>query len=159
MAQTPIPTRAAVRDLLSDLVGLPVSVAEAAQQQLDGTRPAHGAVYRRDDGAVAAVCVLDPDLATAVGAGLGAVAAHDAVTPAPGVPEGDLEEFLREVVNVLTKLLNGPGSPHVVLRELRRLPGPVPADEAAVVVNPRDRADYRVRIEGYPHGTLTFVAV
>ena len=162
MAQsTPLPTRAALRDLLSDLVGQPVAIAEATAQALQPERPARGAVYRRDDGTVAALCVLDRELATAVGAGLGGL-------PAPGAAAveaeedgdlgGELDEYVREVVNIVAKLLNAPGAPHVALRDVRRLPGEVPSDEASVLLTPRRRVDYRVRVDGYPQGTVTFVA-
>lgn len=161
MAQsTPLPTRAALRDLLSDLVGQPVAIAESTGQALQPERPARGAVYRRDDGSVAALCVLDRDLATAVGAGLGGLPAPDAsaAVDEAGDLGGELDEYVREVVNIVAKLLNTPGAPHVALRDVRRLPGEVPSDEASVLLTPRRRVDYRVRVDGYPQGTVTFVA-
>jgi hypothetical protein len=76
-----------------------------------------------------------------------------------GALTGDLEEFFREVVNVLAKLLNSPTTPHVRLGEVYRLPGPVPVAVAGLVLEPAARDDHRVTIDGYGPGSMTFLAI
>lgn len=155
-----VPTRASLRDLLTDLLGVDVRVEAGTTQQLVEGRPSYLATYRTDDGHVSTLGVSDGELSVALGAAIGmtpAEQARDEVAAAGGVLAGDLLDFLREVVNVTAKLLNGPTRPHVVLRELLPVPGEVPADLARVALQPAIRADYRVQVRGYGGGTLTFL--
>lgn len=154
IASTPLPARASLRDLLTDLLGRPATVADAPLQELDANRPAVAAVYRRDDGTVAAVGISDTDLSTHAGAAIGMVPPGEIATQ----PAEELQELFGEVVNVMAKLLNSPTVPHVVLREVRQLPGSVPADVAALVTNPAARIDYAVEVSGYGHGHLTLLS-
>lgn len=155
----PVPPRASVRDLLTDLLGHQVRVTQAAPQTLSSERPAYLAVYRRDDGAPAAACICDLPLAAATGAAIGMVSAEDARAEVgdSGKLGGDLEEFFREVVNVLAKLLNSPSTPHVVMTEVHAVPGEVPSDVAELVLNPRLRVDHHVAVEGYDGGVATIL--
>ena len=156
----PIPPRASVRDLLADLLGHEVTVADADGHVLDEARPSYAAVYRRDAGDVAAVSVFDLSLATAAGAAIGMVSAASAAAQVDEARrlDGDLLEFFGEVGNVLAKLLNSPTTPHVVMREIHPLPGEVPRDVAGVVLEPLARVDYQVAVRGFSPGTLTLVA-
>jgi hypothetical protein len=156
---TPVPVRAALRDLLTDLLGCTARVADGPRQTLTAERPAVLAVYRRDDGTVAAAAVSDQDLAVRAGAAIGMMPLDDALPAATAEGlEGDVAEFFHEVVNVMAKLLNSPTLPHVVLREVLPLPGTVPADVAALVTQPGQRSDYRVTLDGYGEGTVTLLA-
>jgi hypothetical protein len=145
-----------VRDLLGDLVGKPVAVAPADALELAEGSPAYAATYRFDDGRVAALAVCDLRAATALGAAIGFMTRGDAEAELDeqGELTGDLFDFFREVVNVLAKLLNSPTSPHVALREVDRVPGPVRADIGRVALRPRDRADYAVTLDGFESGAL-----
>jgi hypothetical protein len=75
-----------------------------------------------------------------------------------GTLTGDLVEFYREVVNVLSRLLNSPSTPHVVLADVFEAPGQVPADVASVALEPAVRYDYRVSIDSYGAGAMTLLA-
>ena len=154
-ASCPLPVRASVRDLLTDLLSSKATVEIVQPQQLEGEDCAYASSYVRDDDSVAAACICDHGLAAAAGAAIGMVPAHEAEEERrKGLLEGDLEEFFHEVVNVFAKLLNSPTTPHVRLDRVYPVPGEVPADLAAVVTGPQGRADYRVTIEGYGSGRL-----
>jgi hypothetical protein len=153
-APTPLPVRASLRDLMSDLLGRPVTIAPGEPQSLDEAQPAMAAVYRRDDGTVAAVGISARRLAISSGAAIGMMPESEI---AGSDLDGDVLEFFNEVVNVLAKLLNSPTTPHVVLREVVPVPGLVDPDVAALVTNPTQRLDYQVTVEGYGGGTLTLV--
>lgn len=155
----PVPARASIRDLLADLVGHDVTIKASNPQMLAAERPAFAAVYRRDDGTPAAVCICDADTALATGAAIGMMPLEDAEEEvgADGTLEGDLLEFFREVVNVLAKLLNSPSTPHVVLAEILQVPGKVPQDMAQLVQSPLERVDLRIDVDGYRPGVATLV--
>ena len=72
--------------------------------------------------------------------------------------EGDLLEFLHEVVNVTSRLFNSPSTPHVRLRDHVVVPGDVNEDIAQLALDPRVRHDWSVEIEGYGQGTVTLLA-
>lgn len=157
MTLVPTPVRASVRDLLTDLVGRPVTVTTAPVAiGLDPERPSYAATYRCDDGRAAAMAVCDLDAALALGAAIGMTPRADAEAEVGrhGRLAGDLEEFFREVVNVLARLLNSPTSPHVALREVDVVPGEVRADAARVARRPAARLDVQVQVEGFDPGTL-----
>jgi hypothetical protein len=158
MGAVPVPVRASIRDLLSDLVGVPVAVSEAsAPQELSEDRPAYAATYRFDDGRIAAMTVCDLGVAMATGAAIGMMPRSEATQEVAehGRLVGDLEEFFREVVNVFAKLLNSPTSPHVVLRSVDPVPGPIQADAARLALRPGVRQDVRVEVQGFDAGVLT----
>ena len=151
----PLPVRASVRDLLTDLLGCKATVERVEPQQLDGGDIAYASSYVCDDDTVAAACVCDHELAAAAGAAIGMVPADEAAEERDkGVLEGDLEEFFHEVVNVFAKLLNSPTTPHVRLQTVYPMPGEIPVDLAEVVKNPLERTDYRVTIDGYGTGRM-----
>jgi hypothetical protein len=160
MGGVPVPVRASIRDLLSDLIGVPVAVSDAgAPQELSEERPAYAATYRFDDGGLAAMTVCDLAVATATGAAIGMVPRNDALAEVEehGRLVGDLEEFFREVVNVFAKLLNSPTSPHVVLRSVDPVPGSIRADAARLARRPAVRQDVRIEVQGFDAGVLTIL--
>lgn len=158
MGAVPTPVRASIRDLLADLVGKQVRVDAATMPlALTAEEPAYAATYRFDDGRVAALTVCDLTAAACLGASLGFMSKADADKELEEHGRrlaGDLEEFFREVVNVLAKLLNSPTSPHVALRELDAVPGQVRADSARVALRPGARMDATVTVEGFEAGRL-----
>lgn len=155
----PMPARASMRDLLRDLMGVGVNVRNGVPQELSDARPAYLAGYRFDDGGAAALMICDGALSFAAASALGAMS-FDPDEVAAGLErglEGDLLEFLHEVVNVTGKLLNSPTTPHVKLGELLRVPGEVPEDLAQLARNPRRREDWHVQVAGYGEGSLTLL--
>lgn len=156
----PLPARASYRDLLRDLLGRGVSVRPGPGQVLDPAAPSYLASYRFDDGGPAALSVADLDLATASAAAIGAMPPQEirAEVAEAGGLDGDLIDFLHEVVNVTAKLLNSPTTPHVTLRELVAVPGEVAEDLAALALEPTVRHDWVVTIDGYGEGHVSFLS-
>lgn len=156
---TVIPVLASVRDLLTDLLSCSTKVVDGTPQSLAAERPSLLAVYRRDDGSPAAAIVSDQDFALRAGAAIGSVSLDEVAPHDPMVgPQEDVLEGFHEVANVLARLLNGPTSPHVVLGELLRIPGELPHEVAALVLQPGQRCDYRVNLAGYGDGRITLLA-
>lgn len=155
---TPLPARAAVRDLLTDLLSRSARVSETRHQRLAAEQPSLCGIYRLDDGGPAAVFVGDQDFAVRAGAALAATPLQDALPVDPAKGAGpEVAEAFHEVLNVLTKLLNNPTAPHVVLREMVSLPGHLAADAAELIARPGQRCDYRVELDGYGEGTITLL--
>lgn len=155
----PEPARASYRDLLRDLLGRPVEVRPGPPQELSERVPSYLAAYRYDGGEVAALAVADLPFATAAAAAIAMlppVETRTAVAEA-GALDDEMLEFLHEVVNVAGKLLNSPRTPHVALRDLMPVPGEVPDEVAEVAQRPRARHDWRVKVEGYGEGCVTFL--
>lgn len=160
MAALPTPVRASIRDLLGDLVGKPVTVTAAeTPMELDESQSCYAATYRFDDGRAAAVALYDLTAAAAMGAAIGSVSRADAEAAVAqhGGLAGDLDEFFREVANVMAKLLNSPTSPHVVLCEVDAVPGQIRADVARVALRPAVRVDLGVQVEGFDSGRMTLL--
>lgn len=158
MTRCPVPARASYRDLLRDLLGRTVEIRPGAEQQLSTEVPSYLAAYRFDDGEAASVGVLDLSLAAVAAAAIGMSPPAEA---REAIEAGRLDEepleFLHEVVNVAAKLLNSPGTPHVVLRGLQPVPGEVDDDVAAIASAPGVRHDWKVKVDGYGEGTLTLL--
>lgn len=128
-------------------------------QTLGVARPALAAAYVRDDGGAAAVCVCDLALATGSGAALGGIApARAAEQVSGGRMEPELREHFHEVATALARLLNSPTTPHLRLADVHSLPGELPEGAAGVVLDPGERVDYQVTIDGYGPGCLTVLA-
>ena len=137
-----------------------MTVRPGPAQTLDESSAAYLAGYRFDDGGVAALVVVDQPLATGVAAALGMVPMAEAraeVEQGGGRLDGDLLEFLHEVVNIGAKLLNSPGTPHVVLRELVPVPGECPKDLADLATTPTVRQDWLVTVEDHGEGMVTLL--
>ncbi|MCU1398099.1 MAG: hypothetical protein JWN62_1208 [Acidimicrobiales bacterium] len=150
----PIPEE--VADFLSDLLGQPISVTKAATVDLaDGDVNYITGRYVDDKGRLMCACVADLSLAATAGAALGLIP-RGTVTEA--VEAGELGETLRdnyrEVVNILSKFLNGPTVPHVRLDDL--VDG-LPADATGMLTAATRRKDYDVTVIGYPGGHLTLL--
>lgn len=159
-ARIPIPVRASVRDLLTDLLQRPVTVQIAAEpQSLSAGQFTLAASYAVDDGTPTAIAVFD--LPLVIGAGSAFLQTSPGAAAASvetGALDDDIREAFHEVVNVMAKLLNSAVTPHVRLGGMHALPGDVPVGVAAVALEPAARADYRVLIEGYPGGIVTVLA-
>jgi len=159
-ARVPLPVRASVRDLLTDLLQRQVTVQIATEPQtLAEGHPTLAASYAVDDGTPIALVVFD--LPLVIGAG-SAFLQNSPGAAAASVEAGELDDEVREafheVVNVMAKLLNSASTPHVRLGGMHMLPGDVPRGVADVATQPVVRADYRVLIEGYAGGLVTVLA-
>jgi hypothetical protein len=102
-------------------------------------------------------CIADLPFASAAGAALALIPTE---TVSQAIEAGDLGEALREnyyeVVNILSRFLNGPTVPHVRLSDL--VDG-VPSNAIALLSGATRRKDYDVTVVGYPGGHLTLLGV
>jgi hypothetical protein len=151
-----LPSRAAVRGLVEDLVGRPVELRDADPVPADPGNVV--GIYVSDQLALSAVVVLDLTGAARLGGALGLLP-RGAVDEA--VEEGRLPEMLRdncfEVLNVLTSAFNAPGAPHVRLYELYGPDASMPSDVAALAYALGQRLDVMLMISGYGDVHLSVV--
>jgi hypothetical protein len=68
-----------------------------------------------------------------------------------------LDENLREVLNVLSRLLNLPGEEHFRLRRVIRQEGRLPAEIPVGTGGLVNRLDFEIGIDGYGEGRMTIV--
>lgn len=145
-----------VRDFLGDLLGKPVSVTKASRIEL-GEEPEQfvTGLYVDDKDRLIGACIADIPLAATTGA---ALAMMPAAVAKEAVDAGKLEEGLRdnyyEVVNILSRLLNGPSVPHLRLTEV--VDG-VPEDVLQMVEQAKGRKHYDVTVVGYAGGNMVLV--
>ena len=153
-----LPDAKAVKDMLSGLVGKPVSVTPGAPVTPTEKNPVSVAVYVSPSMAVNALCVMDLPLAAWTGGAL-------ALLPPGGVQDvveedGELTamltEALHEVVNVLSALFNVPGAPHSKLHASYAPGDDLPGDVAGMLAA-FNRLDLAVEVPGYGKGRLSLV--
>jgi hypothetical protein len=144
----PLPGRAAVRNLVEDLVGRPVELSDGDPVPAHPTNVV--AVYVDDMLGLAAALVVDLPGAARLGSALG-------LLPPSGVDDAVdedrlsdlLQENCYEVLNVLAAALNVAGVPHVRLYEMYGPDAPLPADVAALTARAGERLDVVLSIAGY----------
>lgn len=151
----PIPEE--VRDFLGDLLGKPVGVSKASIK-LDFTEESDNWVtglYVDDHDRLIGACISDISLAATAGAALAMMPASVAKEASDA---GKLDENLRdnfyEVVNILSRLLNGPSVPHLRLTDL--VDG-VPDDVIALIDKAKGRKNYDVTVVGYAGGRMGLI--
>ena len=153
-----LPDAKAVRDMLTGLVGKPVSVAPGAPVTPTQRSPVAVAVYVDPSMSVNALCVLDLGASAYTGAALALLppgGAQDAVEE-DGELTTMLTEALHEVVNVLSALFNVPGAPHSKLHKLFA-PGDDIDGDIAGMLAAFNRLDLQVEVPGYGKGNLSLV--
>ena len=156
LESSPLPSRAAVRGLVEDLVGRPVELGDGDPVPASTTNVV--AVYVNDALGLAAAVVVDLPGAARIGGALG-------MLPRGGVDdaidEQDVSGMLRdncyEVLNVLAATFNGAGAPHVRLYEMYGPDAPVPADVAALTARSGERLDVVLAIAGYGDARVSVV--
>jgi hypothetical protein len=157
-AHYPVPIQEDIRDLLVNLLGRTVAVDKVSPLVLEDDTVAAVAEYVTDDDRPDALAVLDSRFAVRAGAALVMVPSNVAEQDlkAKELPESHLEN-VQEVLNVLSRLLNSEGSPHLRLRAVHRLPGDLPAGVADLLDHPEFRRDFAVFIEGYGDGRFSLL--
>jgi len=141
---------------LTDLLGQPASVTKS--KEINFSNGEHNFVtgrYVDDKNRLRCACVADVPLAATAAAALALIprATADSAITLGALDENLLENY-HEVVNILSKFLNGPTVPHVRLAEL--VEG-VPDDLGALLTGTTRRRDYDVTVVGYPGGHLTLL--
>ena len=160
MSVTLLPASKDVRDMLSGLVGKPVTVSPGAPVTPEPLRPVTVAIYTAPDLSVNALCVMDL-AASAYTAGALALlppgGCQDSVEEDKELTPMQLEA-LHEVVNVLSALFNTPGAPHSKLNKLVKDGEDVPGDVAGLLAS-FNRLDLEIEVPGYGKGALSLVVV
>lgn len=157
----PLPMQEAIRDLIGDLVNKGCAVDKTDQRlALEPGTPLVLAEYVDADGDVAAVALADLEFACRSGSALVMMppaVAEEAV--AAGTLDGDMLDCFREVVNVLTRLVNSAETPHVKLKALYQAGELLPGELRTALRGERARRrDYVVSIEEYGEGHLTVLS-
>lgn len=156
-ARFPVPIQEDIRDLLIELLGRGVAVGKVDMLELEEDELGAVAEFVTDDGEVGAACLMDAPFVVRAAAAL-------VMVPQPAAEEdlrkGDLDSHLEvagEVVNVMSRLLNSPSTPHLRFTAMHRLPGEVPDGVRHVLEHPEFRRDFAVTIEGYGEGRLSLL--
>ncbi len=155
---TKLPTSKAVRDTLADLLGRAVDVAPHAPVASVPTDSL--AIYVDEHLGTRAIVMADLPCSVFIGSALGLVpagAAKDAVKDKV-LPE-NARENLAEVLNIVSGLLNQPGTPHVKLYGVHSPGDSVPVDIRAAAAALGRRLDLEVTVPGYGTGVLSVVLV
>jgi hypothetical protein len=156
-ASFPVPIQEDIRDLLMDLLGRGAAVDKVSPLVLEDDQSGVIAEYRTDDGAVGAICLVDAEFATRAAAALTMV---PPAVVADSLRTGDVSEWLenlREIVNILARLLNSPKTSHLRLAGVHVIPGDLPDGVSSLVERPEFRRDFAVQIEGYGAGRLSLL--
>jgi hypothetical protein len=147
-----------VKDMLSGLVGKPVTVCPGAPVTPTPDKPVSVAVYVNPGMAVSALCVLDLAASAYTGGALALLppgGCQDAVEE-DGELSGMQVEALHEVVNVLSALFNTAGAPHSKLHKLYAPGEDLPGDIAGMLAA-FNREDISIEVPGYGKGAISFV--
>jgi len=154
----PLPAAKDVRDMLTGLVGKPVTVTPGAPVTPAPDRPVAVAVYVDPQMSVNALCLMDLGASAYTGGALALLppgGCQDAVEE-DGELTGMQVEALHEVVNVLSALFNTQGAPHSKLHKLyapgEELPGDLVGMLAAF-----NRVDLAIEIATYGKGAISLV--
>jgi hypothetical protein len=153
-----LPAAKDVRDMLTGLVGKPVTVTPGGPVTPTPDKPVTVAVYVSPEMAVNALCVMD--------LGASAYTAGALALLPPGGCQDSVEEdgeltsmqveALHEVVNVLSALFNTPGAPHSKLHKLYAPGDDLPGDIEGMLAN-FNRLDVAIAVPGYGKGALSLV--
>jgi hypothetical protein len=158
MSTVLLPAAKDVKEMLSGLVGKPVTVSPGAPVTPEPNRPVTVAIYTSPEMAVNALCVMD--------LGASAYTAGALALLPPGGCQDSVEEdrelspmqleALHEVVNVLSALFNTPGAPHSKLSRLVADGEDVPGDIAGMLAG-FNRLDLSLEVPGYGKGAMSLV--
>ena len=149
MSAVTIPEAADLKPLLADLIGKDVSFGQGGDPAEPATIEGQLTLYVGDGGQPFMLAGGDAAFAHLAGAALALVPkarAEDAV--ASGQPDDDLLENYREIMNVVTRVVNDQGGPHVRL---------VPGSSVSLSELPTPSAGRcsPTSIENYGDGTLS----
>lgn len=157
----PLPIQEAVRDLVADLLSKACEVDPAADSlPLQPDLPLVLAEYIDEDGDVAGVAVADLAFACRSGSALVMMPSDVAEAAlASGQLDGDMLDSFREVVNVLTRLLNSAETPRVRLRGVYQSGQLLPGEVRTMLRGQgARRRDFTVSIEEYGAGQLALLS-
>jgi CheY-like chemotaxis protein len=146
-----------VRELLTALLDRPVTVSPGRRVMPTQDDPVSVATYVDQARRVSALCLMDLALS-------GYTAGALALLPVGGVQDAlDEKEFgvaltesLHEVANIVSSVLNAPGTPRSTLAKLYA-PGDYVPEELLVSASGFERLDLQVTVPGYGKGAMSLV--
>lgn len=147
-----------VNRLFSTLYNRPVTMRKLPIPRYPN--PCMVGAYRQDDGTLTGLCVTELTAAASLGGALSLVSSREmkAVLNEKKF-SAVMVDNLQEVMNICTRLFTPHPTCHVSYQApVMPVTGPLPADVAALLRNPKVRADYDVTIPNYPPGTVRFLA-
>lgn len=152
-----LPSRKAIRDVFSDLIGRDVDIADGERVTPDTAPLTVGSVIY-DTGTLAAVFAADLALSVRAGAALGLIpkGGADDYIEDKEIPATLAENFY-EVLNVLSSVFNTPGARHVRLGQVWTDPAEIDLLVLGVAKELGRREDVRLTIPGYGDGNLSVV--
>ena len=153
-----IPSAAQVKDLLGMLFD-GMAVKPASKLDLSPASTSYVGVYISDGGEPVALCACNLDFAAGAGAALSILppnAAKDAVK-AKALPS-NMQENLRELMNICTRLVLKDGTPHLRLQDVYAAKS-LPAPAAAIAGAATGRADFEVALGKYGSGVLSVMSL
>jgi hypothetical protein len=154
----PCPRPGALEEVLHAMVGAEVKVALDKKATIDDDAPAILAEFVSDSEDVGVLCVVDHAAALSLGGALVGVAPEAAQQAIEGYKlDDEAIENVREVVNVMAQLFNTDCTPHVRFKELHRQPGKLPEPAHDLLRKPRATRHYRVSVDKYSAGLVTFL--
>jgi hypothetical protein len=157
-AHYPVPIQEDIRDLFMDLLDRGAAVDKVSRLELEEDQVGAVFEYVNAEGEVGALCLVDGPMVNRAGAALSmvpVVVAEESVKK-ERIADHLLENF-REIVNIMSRLLNSSRTPHLRLSEVHTVPGELPPPVAALLVAPEFRRDFAVTIEGYGSGRLSLL--
>jgi hypothetical protein len=148
-----MPAVQAIQELVSGLLGKRVGVKEGQAFAPGGMNPAVVGVFKRDDGVVAALVVLDVPLAANAAAALVLIPPGVAGESArSGKLSENLLENVKELLNVCSRLFVG--AAHIRMKATHTIPPAAPAEIAGLLSKPNNRLDIEMSIPGYAGGRM-----
>jgi hypothetical protein len=154
----PVPKPEAVQDVLGAMVGTDVKVVIEKHPDIDADAPAILAEFVSDQENVGALCLVDHRAAISLGGALVGVPPEVVQQAIDGYKlDDEAIENVREVVNVMAQLFNSEYTPHVRFRELHRQPGKLPDDTSELRRQPLASRAFKVSIDKYATGILSFM--
>jgi hypothetical protein len=156
LEHSPLPTRHAVRNSISDLIGRDVDLKDGVPPPSKSTNVV--AVYVTDRLATSAVAICDLECGARIGGALGMV---PRISVDESIAAREMTEVVRdncyEVLNVLAAVFNVPNAPHVRLYTMYGPGDILPGDVAAFGAMAASRMDVTLQIAGYGSGALSIV--
>ncbi|MCU1428760.1 MAG: hypothetical protein JWL83_2760 [Actinomycetia bacterium] len=144
--------------MLNAMVGSGVKVSADKYEIADDDAPAVLAEFVGDGDDVGALCLVDHRAALSLGGALVGVSPEAALEAIEGYKlDDEAIENVREVVNVIAQLFNSDFTPHLRFRELHRQPGKLPEGTQELRRKPRATRHYKVTVDKYATGYLSFL--
>lgn len=155
---TPLPAAMQVRDVLSSTLERDVEV-EPAEEAVRPTTPAVTGIYVDDDFRTVAMVSIEASMAAQIAGAMALLAPGRAAAAfdRAGVLPPDLLENIREVLNIMARMLNVEGAPHVRLYTVYDSGSVPPRDVAEWLQSYRPRLDLVVSVKGYGDGAMTVI--